>query len=103
MDAIFSALSDRSRREVMNHISDWGEASASELAEEMPISRQAIAKHLAFLEDAGLVSAERAGRQVVYRLTPEPLGDALRWMAQVGAQWDERLDALEKMLRRRRG
>ena len=101
-DAIFSALSDRSRRQVMNHISEWGEASASELAEQMPISRQAIAKHLASLEDAGLVRAERAGRQVVYRITPEPLNDALRWMAEVGGEWDERLQALQRMLNRRR-
>ena len=102
VDAIFSALSDASRRQVMNHISESGAASASELAEQMPISRQAIAKHLSFLEDVGLVSAERAGRQVVYRITPEPLNEALSWMAEVGAQWDERLGALERMLSRRR-
>jgi DNA-binding transcriptional ArsR family regulator len=101
IDAIFGALSDRSRRDVMSFISEYGEVSASELAEEMPISRQAIAKHLAALADAGLVSAERAGRQVRYRLTPGPLNDAMRWMADVGAEWDARLDALQRMLRRK--
>src|ERR671910_638667 len=102
VDAIFAALSDRSRREVMSFISESGEASASELAEQMPISRQAIVKHLAALADAGLVSAEREGRQVRYRLTPEPLNEAMRWMAEVGAEWDDRLRALERMLSRRR-
>ena len=102
VDAIFFALSDASRRQVMNLISERGEASASELAEQMPISRQAIAKHLASLEDAGLVCAERAGRRVVYRMTPEPLNDALLWMAEVGREWDERLQALQRMLSRRR-
>jgi DNA-binding transcriptional ArsR family regulator len=98
VDAIFSALSDGSRRDVMTHISTLGEASASELAERMPISRQAIVKHLASLADAGLVAAERRGRQVRYRLTPAPLNDATRWLAEVGAEWDDRLKALERML-----
>ena len=101
IDAIFGALSDRSRREVIRHISR-GEASASELAEQMPISRQAIVKHLASLADAGLVSAEREGRHVRYRLTPGPLHDAMSWIAEVGAEWDDRLRALERMLRSRR-
>ena len=101
IDAIFGALSDRSRREVIRHISQ-GEASASELAERMPISRQAIVKHLASLADAGLVSAEREGRHVRYRLTPGPLHDAMSWISEVGAEWDDRLRALERMLRSRR-
>jgi DNA-binding transcriptional ArsR family regulator len=102
VDAVFAALSDRSRREVMSFISEFGRATASELAEQMPISRQAIVKHLASLSDAGLVSGEREGRQVRYRLTPGPLNDAMRWMAEVGAQWDDRLEALERTLSRRR-
>jgi DNA-binding transcriptional ArsR family regulator len=101
VDAIFGALSDRSRREVIRLISQ-GEASASELAERMPISRQAIVKHLASLADAGLVSAEREGRHVRYRLTPGPLHEAMSWISEVGAEWDDRLRALERMLRSRK-
>ncbi|MQA99678.1 MAG: helix-turn-helix domain-containing protein [Actinobacteria bacterium] len=86
----------------MSFISEFGDASASEIAEQMPISRQAIVKHLAALADVGLVSAEREGRQVRYRLTPEPLNEATRWIAKVGAEWDDRLRALERMLGRRR-
>jgi DNA-binding transcriptional ArsR family regulator len=101
IDAIFGALSDRNRREVIRHISQ-GEASASELAERMPISRQAIVKHLASLAEAGLVSAEREGRHVRYRLTPGPFHEAMAWITEVGAEWDDRLRALERMLRSRK-
>jgi DNA-binding transcriptional ArsR family regulator len=102
IDAIFEALSDRSRREVMLRISKDGDASATELAEQMPISRQAIVKHLASLADAGLVSGERDGKQVRYRLTPGPLNEAMSWITEVGAEWDDRLHSLERMLRNRR-
>ena len=82
--------------------------SASALAGELPVSRQAIAKHLAALDRAGLVAARRAGRELQYRLEPAPLGDAMAWMASVGARWDERLARLAARAasgerRRRRG
>jgi DNA-binding transcriptional ArsR family regulator len=102
IDAIFGALSDRSRRDVMRYISEDGEASASELAERMPISRQAIVKHLGSLAEAGLVSRAREGRQIRYRLTPGPLNEAMSWIAEVGAEWDDRLRTLERVLRSRR-
>lgn len=98
VEAVFAALADPTRRSVMQHISAHGEASASELATHLPISRQAIAKHLTALSEAGLVSAKRAGRQVRYRLTPEPMSDAMGWMAKVGAQWDDRLQALQRVI-----
>jgi DNA-binding transcriptional ArsR family regulator len=62
----------------------------------MPVSRQAIAKHLASLAAAGLVDSERDGRQVRYRLTPGAFGDAVDWMTEVGAAWDTRLAALRR-------
>lgn len=98
VEAVFAALADPTRRQVMQHISQEGEASASELAAHLPVSRQAIAKHLTALSEAGLVTAARAGRQVRYRLTPEPMGVAMGWMADVGAQWDDRLEALQHLI-----
>ena len=62
------------------------------------MTRQAVAKHLGTLRAAGLVAPTRAGREIRYRLRPEPLGDALDWMERVGAQWDERLVALRRHL-----
>ena len=63
------------------------------------MSRQAIAKHLAALDRAGLVAARREGRETRYRLTPEPMGEAMAWMAGVGARWDERLARLARRAR----
>ena len=62
------------------------------------MTRQAVAKHLAALGAAGLVEATRDGRETLYRLTPAPLGDAMDWMAKVGATWDARLEALRRHL-----
>lgn len=75
-------------------------ATQSGLAAELPITRQAVAKHLAALEEAGLVRAAREGRETRYRLTPDPLGEAAGWMAGVGAEWDDRLGRLAALLGR---
>ena len=74
-------------------------ASASRLAGELPVSRQAVAKHLAALDRAGLVAARREGRETRYTLDPAPMGEAMAWMASVGAQWDERLARLARRAR----
>ena len=101
VDAVFAALADPTRREVVQSMAGGSTVTASALAREMPVSRQAVAKHLAFLHDAGLVAAERRGRETHYRLTPAPLTDAASWMAAVGAQWDDRLESLRAHLARR--
>ena len=92
-DAVFSALADANRRRLLATIAT-APATATELAGELPISRQAVVKHLSALAQAGLVERERSGREVRYRVTPEPLSEAVTWMAEVGAQWDERLASL---------
>jgi len=97
---VFAALSDPTRRQVLSLIGERGEASASQLARSLPVSRQAVQKHLASLAAAGLVADRRDGREVLYRLTPAPMSDAMSWMASVGAQWDERLAALNRHLSR---
>lgn len=100
--AVFGALSDPTRRRLLAAIADRPEATATELAAELPISRQAVIKHLSALADAGLLDRQRAGREVHYRVTPAPLSDAVSWMAEVGGQWDERLKALGRELGARR-
>lgn len=92
-DAVFTALADANRRRLLDAVSS-APATATELADLLPISRQAVVKHLSALAEAGLLERERRGREVRYRVTPEPLSDAVSWMAQVGGQWDERLGAL---------
>jgi DNA-binding transcriptional ArsR family regulator len=93
---VFAALGDPTRREVLEHVATRGEVTATELAAAMPITRQAVAKHLGVLADAGLVESRRAGRETRYAPTPEPLGDAIAWMADLGAQWDTRLARLKR-------
>jgi DNA-binding transcriptional ArsR family regulator len=97
-DRVFAALSDRTRRDVLERIGAAGEASATQLARDLPISRQAIAKHLTSLSAAGLIADRRSGREVLYRVTPAPMSGAMSWMATVGAQWDDRLASLRRHL-----
>lgn len=96
--AVFAALADPTRRHVVRVLAQRPTVTASALAEELPISRQAVTKHLAALAEAGLVAAAHEGRETRYRLTPEPLAEAMRWMALAGARWDERLARLAQSL-----
>ena len=96
--AVFAALADPTRRQVVQMLSPGTTVTASALARELPITRQAVAKHLAALDHAGLVAGERRGRETHYRLTPDPLTEAAGWMAAVGADWDDRLSALRTHL-----
>jgi ArsR family transcriptional regulator, cadmium/lead-responsive transcriptional repressor len=95
--AVFAALSDPTRRQVVARLAG-GESTATELAGDLPVSRQAIAKHLAVLGEADLVASRREGRETRYRLTPEPLAGAMGWMASVGGEWDQRLVRLRELL-----
>ena len=93
---VFAALGDPTRREILKAVSARGDATATELAAVLPVTRQAVAKHLGVLAGAGLVAPRRAGRETRYAPTPEPLGDAIAWMAELGAQWDARLARLRR-------
>lgn len=95
---VFGALADPTRRALLAAIADQPAATATQLASELPISRQAVIKHLAALADAGLLDRERSGREVRYRVTPEPLTAAVSWIADVGGQWDERMARLKRQL-----
>ena len=92
--AVFDALGDATRRELFAAVGLGAPITATELASGRSLSRQAIVKHLQVLDAAGLVTAEKVGREQRYRVTPSPLDDASAWMAQVGAEWDRRLHRL---------
>jgi DNA-binding transcriptional ArsR family regulator len=99
-DSVFSALSDPNRRLLLQRLAGRESASLSELAGQLPVTRQAVSKHLAALGEAGLVAATRVGRETRYRLTPEPLGEAVGWIERVGEQWEGRLTRLRDHLGR---
>jgi DNA-binding transcriptional ArsR family regulator len=89
VDEVFTALADETRRHLLEHLATSGRASASRLALDMPISRQAIAKHLKILESAGLVSRERHGRQVEFEVDVQELAAIGRWMQRIAQRWDD--------------
>ena len=93
-DAVFSALADPTRRQVIRALSEQGPSTATGLAANLPVTRQAVTKHLTALANAGLVTSSRRGREKLYQISPRPLTDAVSWMADLGARWDGRLAAL---------
>ena len=82
-DEIFSALADGTRRGIVEALARSGPCTATQLASDMPITRQAVAKHLTHLKRAELVAPERKGRETHYQLTPPPLGQAIDWLEDV--------------------
>jgi len=100
LDAVFSALADPTRRVLVTRLTSEGPSTATALARALPITRQAVVHHLLALGEAGLVDASRDGREVRYRATPEPLGEAVAWMLGTGVRWDRRLQRLREQLER---
>jgi len=94
---LFAALADPTRRAVFERLSSQGPASATTLATELPVSRQAVAKHLAALDEAGLVERTTVGREVRYAAVIDPLTDVTSWVSRVGAEWDARLSRLRDL------
>jgi DNA-binding transcriptional ArsR family regulator len=96
VDLVFDALGDPGRRSLVETVAGRGSATATELAADLPVTRQAVAKQLVALAEAGLLRATRSGRETRYEVTPEPLGEAVAWMVDVGAAWDDRLARLQR-------
>jgi DNA-binding transcriptional ArsR family regulator len=94
---VFNALGDDTRWAILQLLGQ-SDLSASALAEHLPVTRQAIAKHLTVLADAGLVEAVRVGREVRYRALGARLTETARALEAVGAAWDRRLDALKRLV-----
>ena len=96
-DELWSAIADPSRRRVLDLLVSNGAVSASWLAGRVPFSRQAVSKHLAVLEEAGLVSRRKQGREVLYQVEADRLDQATRAMAELAAEWDGRLNTIKRL------
>jgi DNA-binding transcriptional ArsR family regulator len=95
VETVFGALADPTRRQVLETLAVQPAASASALARELPISRQMVLKHLAVLQESGLVSSARAGREVLFQVRSAPLTETAGWLSSLAAQWDSRLALLK--------
>jgi DNA-binding transcriptional ArsR family regulator len=94
---LWAAIADPTRRQLIDVILARGEATATVLAAEVPITRQGVAKHLTVLEGAGLVERRRHGKEVGFAVRPDRLDLASRWMADVARQWDSRLADIKRL------
>lgn len=101
--SVFAALSDRTRRQILEWMDGGDPFTATELAQQLPISRQAVTKHLKELEGATLLTSEKEGRETRYIATGQGLETATRWLADRAQAWDDRLNRLRDTAIRREG
>ncbi|PZS31604.1 MAG: transcriptional regulator [Pseudonocardiales bacterium] len=95
VETVFAALADPTRRQVLEALAAQSAASASALARDLPISRQMVLKHLAVLQETGLVSSARSGREVLFQVRSAPLAETADWLSSLASLWDSRLATLK--------
>jgi DNA-binding transcriptional ArsR family regulator len=98
MDAVFEAVADPTRRLLLERLRAGGALSIRDLSADLPITRQAVTKHLAILRASGLVSARRAGRERLHELDAAPLQTMDDWLRPYAEAWDRRIEALKRHL-----
>lgn len=96
-EEVLLALADPVRRQILTTITRQSGATSTSLAAGLPITRQAVAKHLTVLTRAGLVHTHRAGREVRYEADLQPLRQTTRWMNTLTTQWEHRLQAIKDL------
>ncbi|MBE2318953.1 winged helix-turn-helix transcriptional regulator [Solirubrobacter sp. CPCC 204708] len=94
---VFTALADPTRRSILDLLAAHGHGTATTLSAELPVSRPAVIKHLAVLDRAGLVAAQRHGREVRYVVQPERLQETAAWMSRLADRWDARLAGVKAL------
>lgn len=97
VSSVLAALADPTRRQLLDLLATQGEVTATRLAQRLPVTRQAVVKHLAVLDAAGLVTGNRVGREVRYAVQPAALNATARWMAKLAADWDRRLATIKRI------
>lgn len=102
LDDVFVAMADGTRRAILARLAQ-SEARVTEIADDFPISLNAVSKHIKILERAGLVLRTVQGREHVLSLNAAPMADAVEWMNYYRQFWDERLKALEAFVMKKQG
>jgi DNA-binding transcriptional ArsR family regulator len=97
VEGVLQALADPTRRQVLDLVVARGAATATEIAAELPVSRQAVAHHLGVLEGVGVVEASRVGREVLFRPRPDALRATGAWLVEVATSWERRLDRIRRI------
>jgi DNA-binding transcriptional ArsR family regulator len=98
MEPVFVAVADPTRRLLLERLRASGPLSISALGDGLPMTRQAVTKHLAILRDSGLISVRKAGREQLHELDAAPLREVDAWLRPYAAAWDDRLAALRRHL-----
>ena len=96
VDQVLLALADPTRRQLLEELGRHPACSATTLAAQVPVSRQAVAKHLAVLRESRLVDSHRVGKEVLFTVRPEQLTATASWMTNLAATWEERLQLLKR-------
>jgi DNA-binding transcriptional ArsR family regulator len=96
-EKVLIALADPTRRELLDLIALRGQATATTLATAVTVSRQAVVKHLTILKDARLISSNRVGREVRYKVRPQQLSSTAEWMANLAEDWDRKLEWIKRI------
>jgi ArsR family transcriptional regulator, cadmium/lead-responsive transcriptional repressor len=96
-DDLWSAIGDPTRRRMLDLLLAAGPGTATSLSEQLPVTRQAVAKHLLVLDQAGLVHGTTAGRERRYQVDQAQLARAVAQLASVGASWDARLQRIKRL------
>jgi DNA-binding transcriptional ArsR family regulator len=94
-DAVFVALAGPVRRQLLERLA-MGPMTATGISVRFPLTRQGIVKHLGALQQAGMVTKQRRGREVHYQLESAPLGEATAWLTNLSARWEQRLLRLKR-------
>jgi len=96
-DDLWSAIGDPTRRRMLDLLLVSGDGTATSLGQQLPVTRQAVAKHLAVLDRVGLVQAATAGREKRYRVDDAQLARAVAQLSSVGSAWDARLQRIKRI------
>jgi DNA-binding transcriptional ArsR family regulator len=96
-DDLWEAMADPTRRKLLDLLVARGQATATTLTADMPVSRQAISKHLLLLQRVGLIDSHREGREVRYAICEPRLAEATSALSDVADRWDHRLQTIKKL------